>query len=178
MSLRARTSDCSTSCPRSSSTCSTQWRHERTTQCLHYRSCFFNNCQGKLLQGSGRRKVLARAGLTIEARRRRPDPIIAPYIIEQRGGQEVNALSFGLLSLFSLRCHASACVLRRNLWLLAGLHRHVSALASKQDHLCGIKDHRRGVLLVGWFVAMDTTVALTANHICRWRLVLWPKCLL
>jgi hypothetical protein len=87
---------CSTSykcvAPRPRLHCPNALRHRNDT-CLHESSCWGSSPSAKFKSRQIRRTV-ARSGLKIEARRTRPDPIIAPYIVREQGGQEASKLPF------------------------------------------------------------------------------------
>jgi len=84
---------CSTSyqcaAPRLRAKCQPALRASNSSR-LHASSCWGRSPSATFKSRQTRRSV-ARCALKIEARRTRPDPIIAPYIVrEQGGGQEVS----------------------------------------------------------------------------------------
>lgn len=88
---------CSTSYPATTLRDRCSGRDTRTHGTLHHESsCWGSSSTAAFARGSARssrRRTVAR-GLVIEARRFRPDPIVPPFIIEERGGgQEVTNTS-------------------------------------------------------------------------------------
>lgn len=102
-----------------------------------------SSCAAFSTPGSSSRRRVGARGLLIEARRFRPDPIVPPFIIEERGGQEVEAWH----NTSNLVAALSACLepsLLTVLFDLAGLHRHVSAPSEAPNPLRGLEDLGRG----------------------------------
>ena len=93
--LQGRSCVCSTSYQSAAPRLRSQWQPNlkaSPSSCQHAND-FWGRSPTAAFKNRQTRRSAARCALKIEARRTRPDPIIAPYIVKDQGGQEASCPS-------------------------------------------------------------------------------------